>query len=411
MTAERSHWPGVAFGLSLSVFVALQHYKLPPVLPVMLAEYGYGRVLAGGLMSVYALAGLLLSMAAGRWLQRHGARSAILVIGGLFLSGNLLGLIAAGNGYLMLFSRGLEGIGFTVGAVMGPAIATIHATMRHRPLVIGLMAAWIPAGQLIASALTPLALRLGGWQPLWILTAVLALLLVAWGRLGDRNAYLRPEPAPADGGSPHFVRAEQVALALGGALFMLWAGQYAALMTWLPPFLVEVHGFAEVDAVVGYSLPVAVLLVFNVLTGLFLRWGAPLPLMIAGATAAQALFWWLIPVVGPGMDGVALLLFFGIGAGITPTCLFALPSAIVGSRRTAGAFGIIMTGRNIGVFLGPIVFAQATIWFARETGAAGWTGAVISFAVTTTLAAAIAMTLGFRLAALARRGTRYGTSL
>jgi predicted MFS family arabinose efflux permease len=399
MTSERTNWAGVGFGLALAVFVALQHYKLPPMLPTMLADYHYDRVLAGGLMSVYALSGLLLSITAGRWLHADGARFAIVAIAVLFVAGNLIGLAGAANGIVMLFSRGLEGIAFTLGAVMGPAIATVHASPRHRPLVIGMMAAWIPTGQLIASALTPVALSLGGWQPLWILTALMALAILAWGRLGDRNAYLKPEPAMSDGQPRHFSASELVRLRLGGGLFMLWSGQYAGLMTWLPPYLVEMHGFAEANAAAGYSLPVAVLLAFNVLTGLFLRWGASLSWLIAGATASQALFWWLAPFAGPGIDGVLLLLFYGIGAGITPTCLFALPSAIVGARRTAGAFGIIMTGRNIGVFLGPIAFAQATIWFAGgPQNEAGWTGAIVAFAVITSLAALIAALLAIRLA-------------
>jgi predicted MFS family arabinose efflux permease len=397
MTADRTNWPGVAFGLALAAFVALQHYKLPPLLPVMLAEYRYDRVLAGGLMSVYALAGLLLSMPAGRWLQRHGARAALVAVGALFLAGNLLGLAAPERGSVMLIARGLEGIGFTIGAVMAPAIATVHASARHRPLVIGMMAAWIPTGQLVASALTPLSLTLGGWQPLWIATAVVALALLAWGRSADRDAFLRPEPRHADGSHGDFQARELIALWLGGALFMLWGGQYAALFTWMPAYLVEVHGFPEVGAVLGYSLPVAILLVFNVLTGLFLRWGASLPAMTVGSVLSQALFWWLVPLVGPGADGIALLVFYGIGAGVAPTCLFALPSAIVGARRTAGAFGIIMTGRNIGVFLGPIAFAQATIWFAGDAGNGGWAGAILVFAGVTTLAALIALLLATRL--------------
>jgi MFS family permease len=392
MSSERTHWPGVAFGLALAAFVALQHYRLPPLLPVMLAEYRYDRVLAGGLMSVYAFAGLLLSMPAGRWLHRHGARTAIVAIGALFLAGNLLGLVAPERGAVMLMARALEGIGFTIGAVMAPAIAIAHASARHRPLVIGMLAAWIPTGQLVASALTPLSLALGGWQPMWLLAALLALVLLAWGRFGDRDSYLAPEPVHIDGTHGDFAARELVALWLGGALFMLWAGQYAALFTWMPAYLVEVHGFPEVGAVVGYSLPVAILLVFNVLTGLFLRWGASLPLLMAGSTISQALFWWLVPFVGAGWDGIALLVFYGIGAGIAPTCLFALPSAIVGSRRTAGAFGIIMTGRNVGVFLGPIAFAQATIWFAD------WNGAILAFGFVTTLAALVALWLGLRLA-------------
>jgi len=395
MNAERTNWTGVAFGLSLAAFVALQHYRLPPLLPTLLADYGYGRVLAGGLMSVYALAGLSLSMAAGRWLHRHGARAAILAIGLLFIAGNLLGLVAPEHGTIMLASRAIEGLGFTIGAVMAPAIAIVHASARHRPLVIGMNAAWIPTGQLIASALTPVSLALGGWQPMWIFVAVLAVFLLAWGRLGDRNAYLAPEPATEGGRHAKFARNELVLLWLGGALFMLWGGQYAALFTWMPTYFVEVYGFPDVGAVAGYSLPVAILLVFNVLTGLFLRWGLSLSWMIAGSCIAQAAFWWLIPVVGPGIDGVLLLVFYGIGAGVAPTCLFALPSAIVGARRTAGAFGIIMTGRNVGVFLGPIAFAQGMIWFAHWHG--GWAGAILIFSIVTSLAAVIAIVLGLRL--------------
>ncbi|MDZ4735727.1 MAG: MFS transporter [Rhodospirillaceae bacterium] len=388
---DRTNWPGVAFGLSLSAFVAFQHYKLPPVLPVMLDQYGYDRVLAGGLMSIYALAGLLLSMPAGRWLQRHGARSVVVALGVLFLVGNLLGLAAPEQGGVMLVSRGLEGIGYAIGAVAGPAIATAHTSARHRTLVIGMMAGWIPAGQLVASALTPFALELGGWQPIWILSLLVALGFMLWGRIGDRDAYL---PGAAGAGGVYavrFARGELIALWLGGALFMLWSGQYAAFMTWLPPFLVEVHGFAEVGAVLGYSLPVAVLLAFNVLTGLFLRWGAPLPWLISGAVIAQASFWWAAPYIGPGWDGFAMLVFYGIGAGITPTCLFALPTAIVGARRVAGAFGIIMTGRNLGVFLGPIAFAHAL------DALYGWNGAIRLIAISTAIAAAIAVLLAVKL--------------
>ncbi|MEX2296900.1 MAG: MFS transporter [Dongiaceae bacterium] len=390
-THDRTNWPGVAFGLSLSAFVAFQHYKLPPVLPVMLEQYGYDRVLAGGLMSIYALAGLLLSMPVGRWLQRHGARSAILAIGFLFLAGNLIGLALPERGGVMLFARGLEGIGFAIGAVAGPAIATAHASARHRTLVIGMMAGWIPAGQLVAGALTPFALALGGWQPLWIVSILVALGFVLWGRIGDRNAYLAPDPQARFAQAGQFARGELMALWLGGALFMLWSGQYAAFMTWLPPFLVEVHGFANVSAVFGYLLPVAVLLAFNVLTGFFLRWGAPLSWLISGAVIAQAAFWWVAPAIGPGPDGLAMLIFYGIGAGIAPTCLFALPTAIVGARRVAGAFGIIMTGRNLGVFLGPIVFAHAL------DALDGWDGAIRLIAISTAMAAAIAVLLAIKL--------------
>ena len=70
--------------------------------------------------------------------------------------------------------------------------------------------------------------------------------------------------------------------------------------------------------------------------------------------------WLAIPFTGSGWLGVASLIVYGISSGITPVCLFALPSAIMGGERVDGqAFGIVMTGRNMGILAGPILLAQA----------------------------------------------------
>ena len=80
-------------------------------------------------------------------------------------------------------------------------------------------------------------------------------------------------------------------------------------------------------------------------------------------------------------------MLYGIGAGITPTCLFALPGAIMGRAGAPTAFGFIMTGRNIGVFLGPILLAEAT----KLLG--GWSAAWPLFGSTTLAATLVAAVL------------------
>ncbi|MCH7944313.1 MAG: hypothetical protein IIB67_13945, partial [Proteobacteria bacterium] len=50
MPARETNWTAVGFGLALASLAAYQLFKLPPVLPVMLDAYGYGRVLAGAFM-------------------------------------------------------------------------------------------------------------------------------------------------------------------------------------------------------------------------------------------------------------------------------------------------------------------------------------------------------------------------
>ena len=173
---------------------------------------------------------------------------------------------------------------------------------------------------------------------------------------------------------------------------MLWSAQFFAYMTWLPLYLVEVHGASVNQALAGYAVPVGVLLLFCLVTGVLLRLGWPIALLLPAALAAQAAVWWLVPVTGGGWPGLASLVGFGIGAGITPTCLFAMPSAILGQgRASAAAFGTLLTGRSIGVFLGPILFAQAS------KTAGGWDAGVPIFGAVTTACLVIGLVLSLQL--------------
>jgi MFS family permease len=169
MKSQRSNWTGVAFGLTLASFAAYQQFKLPPALPVLLDTYHYDRTLAGAFMSVYAVAGLLLSMAFGRLLAHRGPLAPTLGALGLSVLGNLLILWLPENGWLVLLGRGLEGIGFAFMAICGHLLASANASVRNQPLVIGLMAAWIPIGQLAAMLLAPVAFAGMGWQLLWVM--------------------------------------------------------------------------------------------------------------------------------------------------------------------------------------------------------------------------------------------------
>ena len=64
-------------------------------------------------------------------------------------------------------------------------------------------------------------------------------------------------------------------LMIAGGVFMLWSCQYFAYMTWLPQYLVEIHGLSPSMAVVGYVIPVVVLIFTTLAVGLVLRAGAP----------------------------------------------------------------------------------------------------------------------------------------
>jgi hypothetical protein len=131
-------------------------------------------------------------------------------------------------------------------------------------------------------------------------------------------------------------------------------------MTWLPPYLVEAHGLDLGDAVLGYAVSPAIVVVFNLAGGWLLRHGAGLARVLLPALAVQALVWLLVPVTGSGWGGIASLVVYGAGTGLTPVCLFALPGALSGpGLDTARGFGVLMTGRNLGVLAGPLLLPPA----------------------------------------------------
>jgi MFS family permease len=383
MQRDNTDWTGVAFGISLACLIAFQQFKLPPVLPGMIAAYGWDRTLAGGFMAVYAVAGLAFSLPIGRAMQRRGIMGMLFGSLALLILGNLLTLALPAAGLVVLLARGLEGIAFAVGAIAGPALASRSAAPRDLGFVVGLMAAWIPIGQLVA---TGLALVMARWQWIWLLGIAITLLLGIWAlALRRHDAFAAPGEAGRAHG--HMTPRHRAELTAAASIFLLWSMQYFAYMTWLPQYLVEVTGLGSMGAAAAYALPVAVLLGFNILTGFLLGAGVPLAALLLSALVSQAAVWWLIPWCQGIAAGTALLVLYGIGAGITPTCLFALPGAIMGRAGAPTAFGFIMTGRNIGVFLGPILLAEAT----KLLG--GWSAAWPLFGTTTLAATLVAAIL------------------
>ena len=392
MTPARRHWTGIAFGVGIACFAAYQQFKLPVVLPVLLERYGYDRTLAGACMSVYALTGLLLSLYAGRLLERRGAAAPVGAGMVIMLAGTLLSLLAPEHAWLMLLGRGLEGVAFAMFAVCGPVIAHANAAPRQVPIVIGLTAMWIPVGQLSATALTPFALAVHGWTVLWWAGAAGCVAFMVWTFRARRLPALSAPPAVGLAQRPALSRRERGALTIAALIFGIWSGQYFAFMTWMPQYMVEVYSLGVSSALTGYVVPVVLVIVFNLATGAALRAGLSLGTMLVAGLAAQAAVWWCLPLAGAGWLGVSLLIVYGVSAGVVPVCLFGTPGAVTkASGRTAAAFGFIMTGRNLGVLIGPVLLAQ----IVKSTGA--WDATWPVFGLLTTSALVLAAVLARRL--------------
>lgn len=361
-------WRCVLFGLSLGVLAAYQQFKLPPALPLLLKTYGYERAVAGAFMSIYAVAGLLLSVPVGRVLGREGPRRLLVSSFLLLLAGNAAGLAAPASGWAMLGSRLLEGLGCATLAVVGAVVTTTSAAPRHRPVAIALWATWIPMGQVLGTAIAIPSVSAGYWRPLWWFAAFVTLALAAWGhRLkgAGLGALLPPKPSAAPaapvgpgGSGPD----RKLLLALASCLFGLWSVQYITYVTWLPQYLVEAHGFAPGAAARAYLIPSVLTIVFNLAGGAMLRRGTRMGWLLAGSVAVQGAVWFAVPLTRNLAQGLLSLVAYGVSSGVTATALFALPAALFGAQAGKG-FGGIMAGRNLGVLVGPILLGQLVTWY------------------------------------------------
>lgn len=349
--ADGTRWDGVAFGLALAVLATFQQYKLPPLLPVLLDRYGYDPVLAGGFMSVYALVGLALSVHAGRALERAGFRL-VRVACLAFAAGSVLTLAWPANGWVVLGARAIEGVGYAVLAVAGPALANRSAGPAQIAFVAGIAATWVPCGQLLANAIAWPVAGGGRWQAVWIVAAVVPIAIALWARRVERRGHGFGAPAAS---GPALSASERWLLTLASLVFMLWGGQYIAAMSWLNTYLVGGLGLGAAAAVGAASIVAFAVLAFNVATGAAFRAGWPLGPVFVGSIAIEAAAWFAAPHAD-GAAGIVLLAVYGIACGATPVCLFAMPALIVGRARVGGgAFGVLMRGRNLGILAGPLL--------------------------------------------------------
>ena len=341
-------------------------------------------------MSIYAVAGLLLSIPVGRSIRTGQVKAAILFGLIAMLMGNLLCLIDPSSEWLFLCGRLLEGVSYTIMGVVGPVIINRQAPPQRYPLVISLLSLWIPVGQIAAALINAALIGSFGWQGVWWSGVVFTLATLLWASRIRLPEFTSPVMDPGRSGNALF-RQEWVALITVTAVFMLWTGQYYAYMTWLPQYLIERHGLTLSASILGYLAPVFVIVVVNLLTGALLRAGVRIGSLFAFGATLQAITWWLTPLTDSPVWGLMSLVAYGIAAGISPTCLFGMAGLIVGrSGATATGWGFVMSGRNVGVLFGPILIG----YLFNHLGS--WNGVSPVFGLLTSLAAAGAFLLAYQ---------------
>lgn len=393
---RQSDWVGIGFGLCVSLLAAYQQFKLPPVLPEMLAKFAYGSGLAGAFMSVFAVIGLAGSVQIGRLMQRQATAIWLISACGLIVLGTVPILAWPENGWAVLTGRAIEGMAMAILAVAGPTLMARNAAPKHIPIAAALAATWVPMGGFIATVVARAAdsANPGGasWASVWWVglgfAAVMALWTLALARSGGKRIAL----PTSQGGAAAMTAADRRAMTLVAACFGLWALQNLAVLSWLPEYIVSARGVPDALAKELYGVTVIAVAVSNLLAAVVLKMGVPIARLLIIVLVGQGLVLIFGPSAGTDWTGVAVLVAYGVIAGITPTCIYGLPNKILGGGVGPAAFGVLMTGRNLGVLIGPVLIG----WIGSSSF--GWSAGWWTAATATGCAVVVALVIQHRTA-------------
>ena len=140
--------------LASGVVAALHLGKAAIATPMLQTDMGMSLAQAGWLTSVFAVLGLLGGAPAGALAAVMGRRTALLLGLAIMALSGFAGTLVPSFGTLLV-SRLLEGLGFLLVIVAGPAILERLATGAARDRALALWSCFMPCGMALAMTAGP----------------------------------------------------------------------------------------------------------------------------------------------------------------------------------------------------------------------------------------------------------------
>jgi len=383
------------------VCAALHVWKLPPALTLMRDELGMTLVASGFLLSLVQLAGMTLGLLAGVTAEKIGLRRAA-TAGLLLLALGSAASVVQANLFTLLCWRALEGLGFLLVVLPGPALIRKLVPPALLSRLMGVWGCYIPVGSIIILLLGSWALTLANWRVLWLgLAAVTALMAVGLWRGLPADGGEAPGPSHAHAAPPPN-RASSwglIAMTLGSAniwmlagMFAVYAGQWIAVIGFLPT-IYTLGGVSGMQAGLLTALVAGSNAIGCFYAGRLMYKGfAPARLAITGyaamALSSIAAFAFVVPI---WLQFVLVLLFSSLG-GLVPTTIFYLIVKLAPTpQATSTSVGWMQQISAVGQFSGPPLLA----WVATQVQ--GWHGTWMVTLSASSLGIALAWQLNGRM--------------
>lgn len=376
------------------VTTALHIWKLPPALPELQAELGLSLVESGFLLSLVQMAGMTLGLLMGLFAEKIGLRRCLL-LGLLLLSlASVAGAVFVDK-TLMLLLRAVEGCGFLMVVMPGPALIRRLVKPNQLARLLGVWGCYIPIGAVIILLAGSWLLSMANWRVLWWLLTFITLVVMvfAWRSL------------PSD--PPRLARAERssvwriIGTTLGAEQIWLVAlcfGFYAAQWISVIGFLPTIYSVAGVSGPVAGVLT-AVVAGSNavgcyVAGGLLHRGASARTLMITGYVTMAATAFVAFGLHMPVPVQFLMILVFSTVGGLIPTTLFLLVIKLAPTTETTStSIGWMQQMSAAGQFAGP----PAVAWVATLAG--GWASTWVFTGICALIGIGMTLRLGAKLKA------------
>ncbi|NWK73603.1 MFS transporter [Acinetobacter sp. SwsAc6] len=356
-------------------FAAAMHIgKLPAAIPILQAELGLSLVQSGLLLSCIQCAGMCFALLIGSYVSKLGLKRCVL----LGLSLLTLASICAGltQSVLSLFSmRIIEGFGFLLVTLSGPALIRELAPIQSLPAKMGLWAAYMGGGVGIALITAPMLIQSWSWSVVWFSYAFITLSFL----IGI--AWFIPNTTPSSQAVPlksliKLTLQHQPAWLLA-LIFGTYAGQWFALVGFLPTIYEQNHIAPTLAGLLTASVSIANA-VGTFICGLLLQRGLQAKLLVIlgfVVLIACALLFYTAKDSLPFMLQYVLVFGFSLFGGLVAGSIFAQalhfsPSPMAISTTV----GMILQCSALSQFLLPPSIAL----LVSSTGTWLWVGVLMS---------------------------------
>ena len=374
----RTPWKLVAILICTGIVSSFQVGKVPGAIPVFRENFGISLLTASWIISLLTIIGAGAGVVLGALGDRIGYRRLIRFGLSLLILGCVLGG-AAPRIDILFFARFIEGIGFFFTVLSAPSLITRIVHPKHLRLILGIWGAYMPTGVALMVFVSPSVMNTVGWRGLWYLNGLICLSILILFLMSTRN--LSNETARLMRKQVNIQRNVIKTVSSTGPLllalcFLCYAGQWMALVNFLPTFFIEALDSDKGSAAIFTALAVVSNIPGNIAGGWLSQRNIPRWMLLFFAFTVSALSTFGIYSSGTTQSTrLVLLLLFSLIGGIIPgTLLASVPFHTPGKECLATTNGFITQGSNLGTLIIPPVLAVVV------GAAGGWNGAPWLFA-------------------------------